>query len=340
MGKRFFFSDILERKNPAGKGGALKSQTETGVTKVKVDQNVEPDKTEAPVIDMRAAARIAPKMRWAINGETGFKQMLITPEIANEMLAYNDRNRPLAQQHVNDIARMMTDGKWHETPNPIVFSREGRLTDGQHRLAAIAQSGISQTMWVFFGDADDNFYVFDTGARRTAGHIFAINGVGDYNVLAAAARVVMFYDNHSYGSATGSGNTRSVSNEDLWAFFQGNLRLTESIRIGNAFYEHRLASKSLMAALHYICARKARQQSDEFFLKAATGVGLASRGEPAGRLHAKLIELATSQTRARAPYIAALVIKAWNAERSGAKVLGRLTYRTEANPDESFPRAR
>jgi len=280
------------------------------------------------------------KVRWMINTPSGEPtKMTITPEIAAEMLAYNDPNRPLSKHWVKHLARQMVEGKWRLTPAPIIFSDKGRLTDGQHRLAAVVETGLSQEFWVFFGDDDENFFVIDTGARRNAAHIFSINGVKDCNSMAAATRIVFFYDNKLFSRASTAGN-KTITNEELWEFYKQNEKITESTRIGEAFYAHRLASKSLMIALHYICARKNRTSADEFFLKVATGVGLKSKNEPAARLHAKLIELAASPVKARSPYIAALTIKAWNAHRDGLNTLRNLTYRPASKPDEAFPRAR
>lgn len=91
----------------------------------------------------------------------------ITPELAAEMLKKNEGNRPLSSSVVRKYVDAMTRGDWQETHQGIAFGENGRLLDGQHRLAAITQSGIAQRMLVSTGIPDRSFMIFDAGSRRT-----------------------------------------------------------------------------------------------------------------------------------------------------------------------------
>ncbi len=88
--------------------------------------------------------------------------MLVTPEIASEWLEKNTRNRNLNNKSVDALAKLMVDGKWLLTHQGIAFSPDGVLLDGQHRLAAICKSGISQTMQVTFGLKEETRMVIDS----------------------------------------------------------------------------------------------------------------------------------------------------------------------------------
>lgn len=101
------------------------------------------------------------------------KIMDITPEIAVEMLKKNTNNyRRVTETRVNQYARKMELGFWQENGEPIQFSKDGELLNGQHRLAAIIKSNTTQRMVVVYDvDAD----VFDSGKNRSLKEYSGIN---------------------------------------------------------------------------------------------------------------------------------------------------------------------
>lgn len=102
------------------------------------------------------------KDQWSFDVET------VTPEKAVEILAKCNRgNRKLRIGTVAKYARMMALGQWRLSPEAIVISRTGRLLNGQHRLSAVVQSGVSVRFLTIRGPDDDVFSVLDRGAIRT-----------------------------------------------------------------------------------------------------------------------------------------------------------------------------
>lgn len=79
------------------------------------------------------------------------KVMEITPEIAKELLKNNKSNRNIVQNAVNRYARDMEAGNWEQNGDTITIDEKGNLTDGQHRLSAIVQSGVTVKMIVVSG---------------------------------------------------------------------------------------------------------------------------------------------------------------------------------------------
>lgn len=109
----------------------------------------------------------------------------VTPALANEWLKKNTQNRPLRQALVNTYAEAMRRGEWKLTSEPISFAnpftdsdsmkKKGEtLMDGQHRLAAIAASGCTIPMTVWFGCDADEFHVLGQGRRRSTADILAL----------------------------------------------------------------------------------------------------------------------------------------------------------------------
>lgn len=72
----------------------------------------------------------------------------ITPQVAADMLdMYNKTNRPLSNRVVAKLATSMSRGEWKWTGIPIILYRapDGSqyVQDGQHRLWAIVESGVT-----------------------------------------------------------------------------------------------------------------------------------------------------------------------------------------------------
>lgn len=276
----------------------------------------------------------AKQVRWKMK-TSGIELMTITPAVAEAMLESNTKNRPYKEKVAKRWAAQMIKGNWKLTPVPIIFSRSGRLLDGQHRLWAVVLSGVTIQAYVTFGVADEIFAYIDMGVGRTAGDIFAINGVTRANMMAAAARWVMLYDTDTV-AAKSNGET---STAELYEFFTKHPRLMDSMEIGEAFARSRLAPPSPMAAMHYICTRKSRADADVFFTNIALSTGL-KRNSPAWKLHQVMVKNSKEANRSISTLaLCAYTIKAWNATRDGQEST-HLRWRGEKAPDEAFPKAR
>lgn len=94
------------------------------------------------------------------------KWEVITPEKASEYLNKNNHNRNLRKSLVAKYARDMAAGNWKVTHQGVAMNCDGTVLDGQHRLAAIIESGISVRMLVTSGIATDAQLVMDDHAKR------------------------------------------------------------------------------------------------------------------------------------------------------------------------------
>lgn len=92
--------------------------------------------------------------------------MQITPDLAAEFLKRNTGNRAIRKTAVNQYADDLRRGNWKLTHQGVAISPNGRLLDGQHRLSAIVQSGISAQMVVALDVDDDSYAVIDRGKPR------------------------------------------------------------------------------------------------------------------------------------------------------------------------------
>lgn len=99
---------------------------------------------------------------------------LITPEKAANYLQRNTNNRPLRKSLVALLAREMQLGRWKLTHQGIAFNCNGTLLDGQHRLAAVVESGTAVRMLVTHGVATEDQLVMDDHAKRSLGDAASI----------------------------------------------------------------------------------------------------------------------------------------------------------------------
>jgi hypothetical protein len=116
--------------------------------------------------------------------------VFVTPEMADEWLAFNTNNRNVRQPHVDKLAETLVD--YH--PSTIVRNCDGTLLDGQHRLLAIRQRGKGAWMLVIEGVPSEMQNMIDTGKTRTNGDVLGLNGYSNRNALASAARTCMLWE--------------------------------------------------------------------------------------------------------------------------------------------------
>jgi len=101
----------------------------------------------------------------------------ITPEIAEDWLSHcNSRNRNLSDKYVEYLIKEIEAGRWKLTRQGIAFSPNRVLLDGQHRLWAIALSGKTVPMRVFFNVPPEAMDAIDTGRVRTNDQIISLAG--------------------------------------------------------------------------------------------------------------------------------------------------------------------
>ena len=108
------------------------------------------------------------------SSEIDQRVMTVTPSLASKWLEMNTGNRRLRQSHVAHLANQMKQGRWMLSPEPIVFSKKGRLLDGQHRLNAVIQSGCKIEASVALVANEEVFRVLDQGINRSNSDILNI----------------------------------------------------------------------------------------------------------------------------------------------------------------------
>lgn len=91
----------------------------------------------------------------------------ITPHLAEYFLTRNvfPDQRKLSDTRVISLAGAMSRGEWRYTGQGITFDKQGRLLDGQTRLAAIVKSQVTVKMLVAFNVDEEAFRCIDSNLK-------------------------------------------------------------------------------------------------------------------------------------------------------------------------------
>jgi hypothetical protein len=200
----------------------------------------------------------------------------ITPVKAAEMLDANTTNRPLSRTLVRVFADAMSRGDWMVTHQGIAFDVNGVLVDGQHRLAAIIEADMPVEMTVFTEVDEGTFDVLDTGKRRNAADVLAIEGEKSSTMLAAMVRTVWLYENRP--DLNWSGGAAVVTNHQVVQTLDQHPRLRDFVAVGEQIAAATGMIKSAAGAASYLISRVSRRaEQDEWFDGIIDGAGLAKQ---------------------------------------------------------------
>jgi hypothetical protein len=258
----------------------------------------------------------------------------VTPKKAAEYLEHNTANRPLSQRTVREFAHAMRRGEWRVTHQGIAFDTTGALVDGQHRLAAIVEADVAVDVTVFTEVPVGAFDVLDTGKRRNAADVLAIEGEKSSVMLAAMVRTVWLYENRP--ELSWSGGDAGMTNHQIVQTLEQHPKLRDFIGTGEHIATATGMIKSAAGAASYLVTQASDRDLSPWFEGIVDGTGLG-KGDP--RLLFRRVMFA--HTRKQAGQVMrrretrehiTLYLKAFNAWAGGTP-LTQLRY----SPRESVP---
>jgi hypothetical protein len=263
------------------------------------------------------------------------KVQTISPQRAGELLGANTSNRPLSKPVVRAFAEAMRRGEWVVTHQGIAFDVNGVLIDGQHRLAAIVEADLPVEMTVFTEVAEGTFDVLDTGKRRNAADVLAIEGEKSATMLAAMVRTVWLYQNRP--DLNWSGGSAAVTNHQIVQALEQHPKLRDFLAVGEQIAAASGMIKSAAGAASYLVEQaNKRVDLDPWYDGVIDGAGLA-KSDPRLAFRRVMFHMARKQAgqvlrRRDTREHVALYIKAFNAWASGEE-LGQLRF----TPREAMP---
>ena len=233
-------------------------------------------------------------------------KLKVTPDMAKAWIEKADENyRRLQKTRVTSLARAMASGNWKYNGESIKFNSAGQLVDGQHRLSAVVQSGVSIETEVVEGV--DHVDEIDTGKPRTAGDVLHRHGYINANNLAAAAKMLLDFKEGCMFTTT----TRPKS--AFLAIVRECPGLVNSVSHGCTTSRRAGLRQTVYSFSHYAFGRSDASERDDFFELLATGEDL-QKGHPVLTLREFLVSqvMKPSHMRVSQEYLCAAIIKAWN----------------------------
>jgi hypothetical protein len=270
----------------------------------------------------------------------------ITPEVAMKILedSKDIKNRTVAEGHVEWLAAQMKAGKWTLNGEAIIIDDEGQLVDGQHRLWAVVNSGVTIDSMVTRGVERKGFATIDTGNARTLANVLGV--VGE-KYAAAIAAALSWIHRHELGKMFSSSKSAGFSHQVGLSLIRKHSEIRES-----AEEVHRMSAKSeilkgvpasTMIFLHYRFSTHSREKTTEFF-ETLGDLRFDAAGTPTRILRDQILrrkmEIRGGGGGSKTPPLEmmAFFIKAWTDFLSGRKPGRPYQWRRSGQYPEDFPK--
>lgn len=265
-------------------------------------------------------------------GEPSYRIVDVTPEFATELLGtYNTHNRNIRRRVVAAYAADMAAGKWRETGEGIKRSHDGTLLDGQHRLSAIVESGVTVRMLLVENLPPEIQEAVDGGAKRKFSDILHLRGERHYNLLGAVVRRAWYWKSGLRGS---TGNY-SPTTSQLLVTLEEHPDLRRSAEVVGQMKNATPIPGSILGVCHWLFNTIDADDCEFFFDRLGDGVNLASE-HPIYVLRRTVLDGHNTKSRIAETVLTAYVIKTWNAYRDG-RTIGLLRFRPGGANPEQFP---
>jgi hypothetical protein len=250
----------------------------------------------------------------------------IGPSEAKAILLGNKRNRTRRAVYAAMLAREMSESRWTFDGAPIRISEEGLLLDGQHRMEAVVLSKATLPFVVVRGLSAESQDVMDTGAKRTVADVLSMDGLSNSALVAAIARLSIFWDSGVRSPSLGKG--RPISSQQILVAVRSDDTYRLAATKMSGWY---LGPASVRGFCWRLFSRRDPDMAEEFFRMFRRGSDL-SEGHPVLALRERVIH-EMSQLGYQPPgYHTALIIRAWNALRRGEKLIKIQAWRSSEEP--------
>jgi hypothetical protein len=265
----------------------------------------------------------------------------VGPDKAAKWLEGNTDNRPLSQVRVNRYAADMKAGLWLLIHQPVAFDSEGRILDGQHRLWAVVESGVTVPLMVARDADPDTFTLIDQQKPRSASDSLAIAGYEQAYNLPGMLKIVRLYDEFRDEAWTTA--RAQITNDDALILAQkAGQAAVDAVTLARSIRQvSRTGPLPAYGAAIYLIHRETgltgQDQNTMFWDPYATGVGLG-HGDPRLALKRTIDRIYVARQGAgpalTRPFLG-LMLKAWNAHANGKSVQVLSFKESERVPDVS-----
>ena len=241
----------------------------------------------------------------------------ITPEIAEHYLSYNTQNRKESVSSISFLTQQMNKGLFIENGESIVFDKNMKLTDGQHRLMAIINSGKSYHIPVVKGVNIKSMATYDTGKNRSAADVLSINGFKNANLLSTFIKLINKYEKNGSKASKPLSYSRDeqLTNQQILNYCKDNYDWLYRIilDVTNIYVksEIKVISKSYFCYMVYMIGGKNPDQMVYQFMKNIYGLN-RTQDTATSYLYSKLYKSKVNKEPLGFYWVLGMTIKAWN----------------------------
>lgn len=314
----FSFGVVPKRKTPTCNAGAYQEtsmrNTEQNSSAIGFGQHGTTGNAHGDVAGANAASKWLAERLGRGTRERFCEIAHVTPAKAAALIKRNTHNRPVVASAVREYADLMASGMWRLTTEGIAISRDGVLINGQHRLLAIIDTGITVPITMWFGVEAEEFKIVDGGRKRTASQILSLEDYPYAANRAALAATLLHMQNSSSSNRAGASNQKVVALAEAMDDAIANA----ACAAGSAMSKVCNPTAMTLAYWHIATTAPSAARLGEFLDGITTGEALTG---PRLQLREWLMngELAGRNNQNVTVKRAAAIVLAWNAWLAGRK---------------------
>lgn len=261
----------------------------------------------------------------------------VTQQIAKTLLGQNLHNRKISNNNLSKVKHALLRGEWKLNGEAIKIAKDGAVLDGQHRLAAVAETGIPIETILITGLDNEVQETMDTGKSRTLADVLALRGYTSTSSLAATLAGIIRSEEYSLRQSVQVSSKEPVSNAQAIARLEAEPDIEQiaidTKKLGRIGLPGRIAS-----ILYYRFAQIDAEDAQFFFDRLYTGESM-ERGYPILTLRNTLLSSKDGKGEKSASYLMAVTIKAWNKFRAG-ETASIIRFTIGGATPEKFPEPR
>ncbi|MFE6502357.1 hypothetical protein [Kitasatospora sp. NPDC057738] len=243
--------------------------------------------------------------------------VVVTPELADELLSRASVNRRLDLGQVDYLAEAIRRGEWQLTHQGIALDgplASGALLDGQHRLHAIIKANTAVRIFAFEGLPASAFPVLDTGKRRSGADALSSTGEKYLSLLSSTIRHVILFK--TMPDSSWSSPRARVTNDRILAEYNANAEgFRAAVSIGRIISRQVFTSQTAAAVGYFVTTEAAPTMQVDKWVQGVTSGANLEMGDPRLALRKVPRDLQKRGSRRRLGLRdqVAMYIKAWNA---------------------------
>jgi hypothetical protein len=265
-----------------------------------------------------------------------YENVLVTPEMAKQLLRSQVKNRRVQQSRVDIYAKEMLAGRWTLNGSTIVIDKDGHMQDGQHRCLAIIKADKPEWLTIARGTSTDVFRTIDSGQSRRASQSFGIMGIKNASTTSAiCSKVQEMRETHIYSDGGNSVKKYGTTDELIERFERDREGFEYAAELGQSMYRKlRIFTPTFIGTMYYYLTHDLNYPNllVSNFIECLHTIG-STQIHQAGILRDLLIKRQLAKgSELRTRYVFNLFAKTWNKYVAGEK-MKILTYAPEVEGD-------